>query len=204
LSRARRGGWCVATAAAGRSSAEHLIAALRCLYAHAVADGRIDQADNPAGEVAKPRRLPSTRRAVPDTRRRYYRRKLAAGKTPMGAMRALKRRLADIVYRRMVTDASPARTGPGGHTGATVQSSAADPNPKIDTSEKSLPGPAEDQPGTRLPPPLDGMKERGLAPRDARAGCSGCSHLHGEGGPLCWQSTTVGRSWVSICTAAGR
>jgi hypothetical protein len=87
--------------------------------------------------------------------RRYYRRKLAAGKTPMEAMRALKRRLSDIVYRRMVTDAQadaqPARTGPGGHVGATVQSSAADPNPKIDTSEKSLPGPANDQP--RTPPP---------------------------------------------------
>jgi integrase/recombinase XerC len=52
----------------GRSAAEHLIAALRCLYNHAVADGHIAEADNPARKVAKPRRLPSTRRAVPDTR----------------------------------------------------------------------------------------------------------------------------------------
>jgi len=52
----------------GRSAAEHLVAALRCLYRHAQDDGLITEADNPARKVAKPRRLPSTRRAVPDTR----------------------------------------------------------------------------------------------------------------------------------------
>jgi integrase/recombinase XerC len=52
----------------GRSAAEHLIAAMRCLYTRAVADGLLAEADNPARKVAKPRRLPSTRRAVPDTR----------------------------------------------------------------------------------------------------------------------------------------
>ena len=50
----------------GRSAAEHLIAALRCVYRHAVADGLITEAHNPAIRVAKPRRLPSTRRALPD------------------------------------------------------------------------------------------------------------------------------------------
>lgn len=52
----------------GRSAAEHLIAALRCLYRHAEDDGHIDPAENPARKVPKPRRLPSTRQAVPDTR----------------------------------------------------------------------------------------------------------------------------------------
>ena len=52
----------------GRSAAENLIAALRCLYRHAQDDGLIDERDNPARKVAKPRRLPSTRRAVNDTR----------------------------------------------------------------------------------------------------------------------------------------
>ncbi len=52
----------------GRGAGEHLVAALRCLYRHAEDDGLIDPADNPASKVAKPRRLPSTRRAVPDTR----------------------------------------------------------------------------------------------------------------------------------------
>jgi integrase/recombinase XerC len=52
----------------GRSAAEHLIAAFRCIYRHAENDGRIKPGSNPALKVAKPRRLPSTRRAVPDTR----------------------------------------------------------------------------------------------------------------------------------------
>jgi transposase len=82
--------------------------------------------------------------------RAYYRRKLAAGKTPMEAMRALKRRLSDVVYRQMVNDAKHVETGPGGHVGATLHSSAADLIPMIDTSEKSLPGPAEPKPRTPL------------------------------------------------------
>jgi hypothetical protein len=82
--------------------------------------------------------------------RRYYRRKLAEGKTTMEAMRALKRRLSDIVYRQMTADAKRLATSPGGHTGATLQSSAADPIPMADSSEKSLPGPAEPHPRTPL------------------------------------------------------
>ncbi|RKR85886.1 transposase [Micromonospora pisi] len=82
--------------------------------------------------------------------RAYYRRKLAAGKTPMEAIRCLKRRLSDVVYKQMIKDAASARTGPGGHVGTTLQSSAADPIPMVDTSEQSLPGPAEPQPRTPL------------------------------------------------------
>jgi integrase/recombinase XerC len=52
----------------GRSAEEHLVAALRCLYRHAADDGLITAAGNPAQKVAKPRRLPSTRRALPDAR----------------------------------------------------------------------------------------------------------------------------------------
>ena len=52
----------------GRGAQEHQVAALRRLYRRAVEDGLIAQADNPARKMAKPRRLPSTRRAVPDTR----------------------------------------------------------------------------------------------------------------------------------------
>jgi transposase len=82
--------------------------------------------------------------------RRYYRRRLAAGKTPMEALRARKRRLSDVVYRQMLADAKRLETGPGGHTGATLRSSAADPIPTIDTSDKSLPGPAKPEPKTSL------------------------------------------------------
>jgi len=42
-----------------------------------------------------------------------YDRKVAAGKTPCEAMRALKRRLSDIVYHQMITDARAKVTGPG-------------------------------------------------------------------------------------------
>ncbi|GAA0475744.1 hypothetical protein Aca07nite_84750 [Actinoplanes capillaceus] len=52
----------------GRTAAQHLISALRCLYRHAVADRLINEADNPAARVAKPRRQPSTRRAIPAPR----------------------------------------------------------------------------------------------------------------------------------------
>jgi len=46
--------------------------------------------------------------------RRYYDRKVAAGKTNMEAMRCLNRRLSDMVYTQMRADARRLRTGPGG------------------------------------------------------------------------------------------
>ncbi|MEA2733375.1 MAG: integrase/recombinase XerC, partial [Acetobacteraceae bacterium] len=52
----------------GTSAVENFITALRCLYNHAVADNLISEADNPASKVDKPRRLKSTRHAVPDAR----------------------------------------------------------------------------------------------------------------------------------------
>ncbi|MEV6524533.1 hypothetical protein AB0M43_21475 [Longispora sp. NPDC051575] len=48
----------------GRHAGEHVIAAARAIYTRAIADGLIDAADSPAHRVAKPRRLPSTRRAL--------------------------------------------------------------------------------------------------------------------------------------------
>jgi transposase len=77
--------------------------------------------------------------------RAYYRRKLAAGKTPMEAMRCLKRRLSDLVYKQMLRDA---QTGPGGQPGATLQSSAASLIPTAGPSEQPQPGPADHQPRT--------------------------------------------------------
>ena len=76
--------------------------------------------------------------------RAYFDRKVAAGKTPREAMRSLKRRLSDIVYRQMIRDTQAWATGPGGHLGAATGSSAAGSNPSTGTSEKSLPGPATD------------------------------------------------------------
>jgi transposase len=84
--------------------------------------------------------------------RAYYRRKLAAGKTPLEALRCLKRRLSDAIYRRLVADAQVVESaGPGGHCGASLQSSAVDLPPHIDTSDQPLPGPAT--PTLRPPAP---------------------------------------------------
>ena len=96
--------------------------------------------------------------------RAYYRRKLAAGKTPMEAMRALKRRLSDVVYRQLVNDQKRLRqtvavTGPGGQAGAATGSSAADSNPNVGASEKSLPGPA----AATVRPPTSGTPDRSSA-----------------------------------------
>ncbi|HEY3262599.1 MAG TPA: IS110 family transposase [Pseudonocardiaceae bacterium] len=82
--------------------------------------------------------------------RRYYDRRLAEGKTSMEAMRALKRRLSDVVYKQMLADATVAGAGPGGHPGATLTSSAASPIPTTGPSEQSLPGPARNHHRTNL------------------------------------------------------
>ena len=90
--------------------------------------------------------------------RAYYRRKIAAGKTPMEAMRSLKRRISDAVYRQLIADAQAADiatgsespehrldddgAGPGGHSGASEESSAADLHtPVIGSSDQPHPSP---------------------------------------------------------------
>jgi transposase len=102
----------------------------------------------------------------PTEGRAYYDRKVAAGKTPMEAMRALKRRLSDIVYRQMITDARAAVTGPGGHVGAATGSSAAGLHPSAGTSEKSLPGPAAHDPTPAKPAHSPGRSRRPPSPPD--------------------------------------
>ncbi|MFB9733195.1 hypothetical protein [Ornithinimicrobium kibberense] len=39
--------------------------------------------------------------------RAYFNRKVATGKTSIEALRALKRRLSDVVYRQLLADAAP-------------------------------------------------------------------------------------------------
>jgi transposase len=83
--------------------------------------------------------------------RAYYRRKRAEGKKPLEAIRCLKRRISDAIYRQLVADAQHAApstqaashgAGPGGHCGASQESSAVDLPPHIDTSDQPHPGPA--------------------------------------------------------------
>jgi hypothetical protein len=87
--------------------------------------------------------------------RAYYRRKLAAGKTSMEAMRCLRRRLSDAVYRQLAADALvQEEASPGGHPGASLISSAAGLSPDTGTSDQPLPGPAY----PTLPPPGEALK----------------------------------------------
>jgi transposase len=86
----------------------------------------------------------------PTEGRAYFDRKKADGKTSMEAMRCLKRRLSDVVYRQMINDLAASTAGPGGHSGTTLHSSATDLTPDIGSSEKPLPGPATRQLRTAL------------------------------------------------------
>ena len=84
--------------------------------------------------------------------RAYYDRKIAAGKTPNEAMRCLKRRLSDIVYKTMLDDlVANKATSPGGHRGTTLTSSATGSHPHTGSSDKPLPGPVTAKPRTTLP-----------------------------------------------------
>jgi len=79
-----------------------------------------------------------TQTRMPGPGQDYYRRQRDQGKTHLEALRCLKRRLSDVVYRHLVDDL--AAGSPGGQVGASLQSSAADLIPMASTSEQSLPG----------------------------------------------------------------
>jgi transposase len=88
--------------------------------------------------------------------RAYFDRRKADGKTSMEAMRALKRRLSNIVYRTMLDDAAThaansSGTGPGGQRGNDSDSSAAGSQPPTSSSEKPHPNPSRTKPRTPLP-----------------------------------------------------
>jgi hypothetical protein len=102
--------------------------------------------------------------------RAYYRRKRAESKKPLEALRCLKRRISDALYRQLVTDAAAAPAegvdaGPGGHCGATQESSADGSHPLTGTSDQPLPGPAP----TTLPAATTPANPRpGSAPQQPR------------------------------------
>jgi transposase len=82
----------------------------------------------------------------PTEGRAYFDRKKTAGKTSMEAMRCLKRRLSDLIYKTMLDDLVTAqKTGPGGQPGNDSVSSVTGSQPNTGSSDKSLPGPAKAQ-----------------------------------------------------------
>ncbi|MCU1641389.1 MAG: family transposase [Nocardia sp.] len=76
--------------------------------------------------------------------RAYYDRKRLVGKTSMEALRALKRRLSNAVYTRMVADQDRREfAGPGGQSGTTTDSNVTGFNPRTDPSDKPHPEPTK-------------------------------------------------------------
>jgi transposase len=89
---------------------------------------------------------------TPSAGRDYYERKKADGKSPMEAMRCVKRRPSDIVHQQMLHDAlATTGTGPGGQRRNDSDSSATGSHRNTGSSDKPLPGPAKTQPRTPLP-----------------------------------------------------
>ena len=84
--------------------------------------------------------------------RAYYDRKKAAGKSSNEAMRCLKRRLSDAVFRTMLDDAAKGKvTGSGGHRGNDSDSSAAGSQPHTGSSDKPHRSPSRTKPKPALP-----------------------------------------------------
>jgi len=84
--------------------------------------------------------------------RAYYDARKAGGMPSMMALRALKRRLSNVVFARMLADQLRREaTGPGGQSGTTLQSSATDLPPDIGSSDKPHPGPATTHHRTAIP-----------------------------------------------------
>jgi len=76
----------------------------------------------------------------------FYDRKRREGKTKKEALRALKRRLATVVYRRMLADVETKAVSPAGQSGTTLISSVTSSHPITGSSEKSLTGPTSNKP----------------------------------------------------------
>jgi transposase len=107
--------------------------------------------------------------------RAYYRRKLQQSKTSMEAMRSLRRRLSDAVYRQLVTDAATRRAAqqanPEEPSAAALSSSPAGPTtpaaPAAATSRRSARGVNVERPTgrTTLTPTSAGAHSTASGPR---------------------------------------
>jgi len=98
--------------------------------------------------------------------RAYYDRKLAEGKTKKEALRALKRRISDALYERLVADAAT-NAGPGGQTGTTEQASVTGLTPQQPALRYSH-SRTHTERTTRRAPPAATRRQR--TPQGARTG----------------------------------
>jgi transposase len=112
--------------------------------------------------------------------RAYYDKKLAEGKTPKEALRALKRQISDAIYACLQADARRAAasaSSPGGQRGNDSLTSAAGSHPQHRLFGKATPGPAthpttpaRDPAAAPVPAPLPSRAsgQPGPAPGEAR------------------------------------
>jgi Transposase IS116/IS110/IS902 family len=95
--------------------------------------------------------------------RAFYDRKIAEGKTGKEALRALKRRISDALYRQLQVDARRAAAGPGGQAGNDSEASVTGLHPEYRLFGEATPGPAI----TLRPPSGPARRERRSRPREA-------------------------------------
>jgi transposase len=100
--------------------------------------------------------------------RAYFERKMEEGKTRKMALRALKRRISDVLFATMVADAKErARRGPGGQSGNDSHSSVAGSNPEHRPFGSATPGPT-----ITLQPAPGPIAETPRRPRKRLAACT--------------------------------
>lgn len=78
--------------------------------------------------------------------RTFYDRKRSEGKGGKEALRALKRRLATVVFRTLTADHTRLVAGPTGRSGTALKSSVTGSHPTAGSSDKSLTGPTTTKP----------------------------------------------------------
>jgi hypothetical protein len=110
--------------------------------------------------------------------RACYDKKIAEGKTPKEAQRALKRQVSDAIYQHLKADArrAAAAAGPGGHPGTALSPARPDCTPNTGSSAKPLPdlnppygrGPARPRPRARAAPVGPGNRCPSTRPPDPR------------------------------------
>jgi len=71
----------------------------------------------------------------------YYQRKLAEGKTPSEARRALKRKISNALYARLQADARTRTAGPGGQPGNDTETSVTGSHPERQLFRQATPEP---------------------------------------------------------------
>jgi hypothetical protein len=146
--------------------------------------------------------------------RAYYDRKIAEGKTSKEALRALKRRISDAIFVRLLADARQATaaaavTGPGGQPGNGSDASAAGSHPEHRLFGQATPGPRTSvrrTTRTKAPDPQPEPQETPTTPLDNKEASIWCRSRPRCIADSCAQSRVIcvspcGRSCRKSCVS---